>query len=250
MRLVLEPERWKKLVKAALIYKSSSLISNPVAECTEKGIKIADMSEGSVAVFLLFPVRYFLEYQIETGKTEFLPITEALMNCLSLGFKSEKITVEIGNEEITITDGRDEYRVKKLEKTPEPFTIPIEIGEFGVSVKTSEKTGEVLARVLVDDSELDLAKSDLYEFLSDGKSLWVVMNLEEGSFKRKLEVKKTDVLKSLDVYLDGEYYQHIIENLEGEVWVTLTPNVAVFSKTSKDYAFAYILATSLPTTGE
>jgi len=244
VKLVIEPERWRKFIKIATVYKQSPLIPTPVAECSDKGVRIMDMSEGSIAIASMFRKDYFLEYSV--GEPEILPITTSLMDCLSFGFKSDKISVETSKEEIKISNGRDEYTTRKLDKGAEPFTLPVEFGEFGIVTKVTDKTGELLGRVLLDGKELEVAKAELYELTSDGRSLFIVLKTEEGTFKRRLDVKQAVALNPMDVYLDGEYYQHITENLEGEVWLSVTPNVVNFSRKAKDHVYTYIVTTSTP----
>lgn len=238
MRCVIEPERLKRLINAVLIGKK---LDNTVGVFTTNGVQFNDISLEVIAVVAAYKKEYFLEY--EAGENEVVPITSTLLDRLGWGFKGDKITFSTGPgstgvESLILSSGDDEkYDEPMISSESEEFPIKMKMSDYGIVPEKYQPQ----ALFLVSSSELDFPAAETYRLVvKDGGFYVNIRNV--GNYTRKIKVNKTVNSEDLEVEFDGDYFQSIVKNLDGDVWLGLNPEAMVINKKAKDYLLTYLLS--------
>ncbi|MBU2613809.1 hypothetical protein KJ925_05155 [Patescibacteria group bacterium] len=236
MKIVVEPERFKKFLGAGLMSKTGTLIDTITAKFNEGGVLIKDAGLQIAAVYGVFSKEYFLEYKSEE---ENVPLTATLLEQLNKGFKSEKISVVTEDGNIKIKGGQEKYEEPLLNAEEGKFPVEMKSEEIGLVPVNLKKPNAV---VLLEKGSLDLQTAEQYLFESNGKDITVTIE-GVGKYTKSIKPRKSTAFDELRVKLDGEYFSHIANNLSEDVWVSIMENAIVFSEKTKDYQLTYLLAT-------
>jgi len=228
MEISIEPERFAKLLKNALI---TNLLDNTVIEFREKGIRFQDVSLGTAFVVGIFSEKYFLRYE---AKNENVPVASSLLSALGHGFKDKKITVRTEGDSIIMEGSVDHYKEPMLDIEKTEFPIELVVSEYGVIPKKREP--EVLVKLPT--NALNLPPASQYNFVSDGESLKAVIT-DIGTYTRTLKPEKTVKMNKLDVKFSQKYYEAIMANFDKSVWLALYTDAMVVSKREKDWMLTY-----------
>jgi len=179
--------------------------------------------------------KFFLEY--ESKKEEIISIPNIILDRLGWGFDSESIEFYTkgdnlymkGEKDFFITE-QENSEIKKL-----PFTL--KEGEYGV---LPEKL-KLESGVRINAKDLKLPPGEEYIFELKDKKLSVSIS-DSGNFERDFKIKPL-FDKDIRVSLRGDYYDSIVNNLDGDVYFMLNQHLVVFSEKRKDYTKTYILTT-------
>ncbi len=99
-----------------------------------------------------------------------------------------------------------------------------------------------LLQVLVKAEDLQtLPTAEQYDFSSVGKELTISVK-DVGEYTKTLKPTKIDSVADLKASFDGAYFGAVVNNLEGEVWMSMTKAVVVFSQKTKDMTLTFLLS--------
>ena len=233
MRILVETDRFRNLLKAGLICKGKGLMDSIVGEFTEKGLTVRDISLDVVGVHAIYPKHYFIEYQTESTN---IPFTQTLLDQLESGFTSQNVTVECKENTIWVRGEKEEYKENLIDKELKSFPVEMTYSEIGFVPKKFEPKIQVL---ISSDSISSLPKADEYKFISDGSILKVEIR-NAGVYTKELILKQKWKLESLSIMFDGEFLQHILANLYGDVWLSIDEKALVLSQKTKDYLLTFL----------
>lgn len=236
MKIVVEPERFRKLLKQCLVHKTKSLLEVCVPEFSEKGVMLKDITLDVLAVNAVYSPKYFIEYKAE--KKEDVPLTNTLLDGLGYGFSDDEINVFTEKNDIIIKGSTDKYKEALQDITKSDFSIEMVSSDIGILPKKIDTKVQVQIPV----EELNLPSAERYAFLTEGKDL--IGRVEDtGEFTKKFKISKRKKFEEVSIAVEGEFYEAIISNLSGNVWITIAPDVVVFSQKEKDYFLTYTLST-------
>ena len=242
MKIALEPQRLRNILSSAMILKADPLIKEPIAEVKENGLVIKDRSLGVMQEYLIFSKNYFMEFD-GSGVTNFV-LTETMYDKLSWGFKGDKVTVSITEDKSKVVfEGEGEnYSEPLVNKEVEEFKIEMASSDVGLLPK---KMSPVL-QVLIPTDSLRLPETEQYYLkASESDKRIVVSVMDIGKYTRELKFTRANILKDLDIDIDGDFYQHILNNLTGEIWFSAVPEAVAFTQKTADYSYTYLLSAKL-----
>lgn len=237
MKILIEPERLRKLLACSLKYGNNKGLESVVAVFGSKGVEISDLSLEVVALKSEYNKSYFLEYEVQ-GE-EKIPLTQTLLEVLNHGFKEEKIHLETKEGKLVLTGSRETYEEPLLDKEKSAFPISLVSTEMGF---VPEKKFTPVTQILTKVEELkELPIADKYHFTTTPEEQRVTIE-DTGKYTKKLKPDRTNISGELKVDFDGEYLKCTIDNLSGAVWLSLAPNSMVISQKTKDYALTYLIS--------
>lgn len=236
MKLVIEPERLKKLLNQCLIHKSKSLLEVSVAEFSEKGMRVRDVSLDVLSINAAYSPKYFIEYKVP--KKEDVPLTDSLLEALGWGFGDDEVKVITDKNDIIIQGKIDKYKETLQDLVKSEF--PIEMGNTDIGIMPKKIDAQV--QVQLPAEELSLPSAERYSLKTEDNKL--VGRVEDtGEFTKKFKISKKKKFEEISVEVEGEFFEAIVSNLYGNVWITISPDVVVFSQKEKDYLLTYMLST-------
>ena len=236
MKLTVEPERFRTLLRACLVHKSSPILDKVTATFKPNGVEVNDLSIETLAVKAVFTKGYFTSYECE--KDEVIALSNEILDKLSWGFNDDKITIYTEGNEIKIEGKTDKFSYV-LDETKVSDFIPIQLTDYGIIPEKHKRTVQILVNV----DNLLLPNTDRYAFESDTKDLKVgIRELGKWVWNRKITPAKVEKLEKLTARFNAEHFQHIVANLSGEVWFLLDEGSAVFATKTKDFALTYAIA--------
>lgn len=238
MKAIVEPNRFQRLLENVLVYHAKPELDAHVGVFSTKGIIFRDISLEALAINAVFSSEYFLEFEAE--KDEQIPFSKSLLDTMKTSFKNdEKIEVRTEKDKI--------YLQGKLERYEEPL-IEAEPSEFPIDFMTHKTMGllpkdlDPVVQILVKSDILSgLPKSDTLLFTCDGKQLSVVVE-DVGKFTKVITPSKKKVLGDIEMSFGSEYFNKIINQFTGDVWLTLRQDAMILSQRSKDYMLTYMLS--------
>jgi hypothetical protein len=223
-------------LKACLIYKSSPLLESTVATFTEKGVVIGDLSLNAIGVNGIYRKEYFLEYNVD--KPENITLSKNLLDRLGEIFKNdEKITITTDEKTLTLDGSSEQYKEDLLDIEHTPFPISMSMTDCGI---LPQKIAPIVQASLSIDELRSLPKSDHYIFLSDGKTLKVVIK-NGGTYTKNITLKDNPKLGELKASFIGDYLQHITYNFTGEISLFIQKESIVIAQNTKTHALTYLL---------
>lgn len=233
MKIVIEPTRLNRLLSTVLIYRGKPLLDSIVGEFKPNGVAFRDMKLEVAAVHAIYSPYYFMEY--EAGNEE-IPLTASLLNRLGWGFKDEKVTLMTSENHLVLKGSKETYNEPLLDVEKGEFVLKLKSSEYGfISVK------EPAVRVLLTAEALSLPSAEKYRLDCNGEELRVTIE-DVGRYTKTFKLSKKPILTELAVSFDGAYFQQMVGNLTGEVWLSLTEGGVVFSQKTKDFALSYLLS--------
>lgn len=231
MKIKIEPNLLSQMLKQILMYESSPLLDQVVVEVKENGLIAKDISLGAVGLYNLYTPKFFLEFE---GKDETILVTPTLVKALGW-FKDEKITLETDEEKIKLIGSKDFY--KEDLKEAEPVEIPFKLASNEVGILPEKFVPNI--QLLVDADELKLPPSDIYKIVYDGKLKITAKN--EGEYTKTIPIKKENKTENLEIFIDGNFFRHVIANISGEVWLNANENSVIITQKGKNKSLTYML---------
>jgi len=239
VKIEVEPERFSRLLKQALIYDGSPIFDNGTTlSFSEKGVIVKDNYQAHIAVYHMYTPKYFLKY--ECKETENIRIDPELIKTIGW-FKDEQITIETTEYDFIIRGSGHEYK-EALRLATEP--------ELGFGVKFTEQgvlheKFEPAVQVLVDPSALDMPSSKEKYRLKYDKRLSLTAYTGFGEYTKVVPVKREEKTGSLDISIDEKQFRHIISNLDSDTWLSANEDMLILSQKSKDHLLTFITAVML-----
>jgi len=234
MKILIEPERLKRLLNAVLIYKGKPLLENVMGEFKTGGLQVKDCSLDVVAVEGMFAKKFFLEYEADD---ENVPLTKTLLEPLNTGFKDEKVEVFTDQNHIIIKGKTETYNEPLIDREVGTIPFTMVMSELG---RVPEKLNAKV-QVSLKAEDLNLPTAEKLTFTCDGESLKVsIKNI--GEYIKTLKPTRKNVMEELKVSFDGAYFGAVVSNLDGEVWLSMNEGAVVFSQKTKDYTLTYMLS--------
>lgn len=234
MKLLIEPERFKRLLNIVLIYKGKPLLENVMGGFKPKGLMVKDCSLDVVAIQALFSEKFFLEYE---ATDENVPLTKTLLDPLNTGFKDEKIDVFTDEDHIVIKGKTETYNEPLIERDVGSIPFKMVIGEIGAVPEKLNPNVQVSLKA----EDLNLPTAEKLGFSCDGETLKVsIKNI--GEYTKTFKPTRKNVMNALDVAFDGAYFGAVVNNLDGEVWMSMNEGAVVFSQKTKDFVLTYLLS--------
>ena len=234
MKIKIEPDRAKKLIEAGMIHKSKAMIDPVMFQFNKDGVTVADLYSDVIAVHMNLSKKYFLGYESDE---ESIGVPSIILDRLGWGFKDEEIEMSTKDNKLSMKGKSDSFDtpLEDLEKRPFPFKM--KDTEHGL---IPEKI-EVKSAIKLKADDLKLPPSNLYVFELKGKKLTVSIP-NGGNFVRKLQGKIIGE-EDIKVALEGEYFNCITNNLDGDVTFILDENAVIFAEKKKDHTKTYIMST-------
>lgn len=236
MKILVEPERLGRLLNSSLKFGSKSGLDSTVAEFAPEGVKISDLSLEVVALKAEYNKSYFIEYKVE--KEEKIPLTQTLLERLNQGFKDEKVSFEVDGNKLILKGIRESYEEPLLDKEKSAF--PIKMIETEVGYLPEKFTA--ITQILIPVEELKtLPSAEKYHFSTTPEEQKVSIE-DAGKYTKKLKPKRKIISGDLEISFDGTYLKSTIDNIVGDVWISLSPKSVILSQKTKDYQLAYLIA--------
>lgn len=239
MKFSIEPDRFSKLLKQVLLYKSKPLIDSVMATFTPKMLEVMDMSLEVIAVTCLYQPKFFISYSCEKD-LEKVMFTKSVLDGLSLGFGGEKIDVETKENKLIIKGRNETYSESLLELIEKPFPLKMELKPNGFLPQKFEP----IVTVPVDAKVLQsLPSAEKYIFVADEEKLMVEIS-DTGTYQKQIEPQGQNYkLGNLRVMFDGEFLQTVFNNLfDGVTYLNLGEEAINISQCKKDCLIAYTLS--------
>jgi len=213
-----------------------------MGEFKPKGLLVKDNSLDVVALQAMFSSKFFLEYE---APEENVPLTHTLLDPLNKGFKDEKIQVFTDENSIVMKGATETYNEPLVEAEVGSLPFKLAMTSIGavpekLNPENPQIEGEFI-QVLMKADDLMLPTAERLDFSCDGEKLTVAIK-NVGEYTKTFKPMKKDSLGKLDVAFDGDYYEAIVGNLSGEVWVSISEGAIVFSQKTKDMTLTYILS--------
>lgn len=183
---------------------------------------------------------FFLEY--EAGEDEKIPFSKSLLEQMKYGFGDDKqMTVRTEGGKIHLEGTKERYEEPLIEMEPSSFA---EEFDFKIDKTLGLVPGKLQAEIQVlmkADVLTGLPKAGDYLFRSDGKNLEVIIE-DVGKYTRQITPSKVGVMNEAELKFEANYFAKVANQFDGEVWLTLRENAAVFSQKSKDHMKTYVLS--------
>lgn len=243
MKVLIEPTRFKRLLETILIYKQKPLLESAVGEFKEKGLIVKNSSLDVVAVQAMFTKKYFLEYE---ATEENFPLTKTLLDPLNTGFKDEKINVFTEEGSIVIKGKTETYKEPLTEGEVGEIPFKMVNTEMGVipeklNPENPQVKGELIQVLLKGEDLQSIPTAEKFAFSCDGEKLTVTIT-NVGEYTKTFNPTKKESMGKMQVSFDGAYFANVVNNLEGDVWMSITEGAVVFSQKTKDLSLTYLLS--------
>jgi hypothetical protein len=254
MNFKIKPSKFIDLIESGMIRSgSTSLIDNIQIKLKPTGMFITETTTGSdVAAVILAKKEFFEEYTVP--KPTDLVITQEILDRIKEVKNSA--TFEFDDKSLSVSDGVDTIHAELNAVTEKVFPLPISTTQYGpmldfnkLTVKEGEKWDE--KKTLKDfniyktgSSFLKLPKKPSYDvLLKDGElsvSIPYTMTKHEHKISGTLETGK-----NVTMSVDGDYYTHIVDNMNGEVTIVFDKSKMIFIENNEQYSKTFALATRI-----
>lgn len=249
MRILLEPERLKRLLSSVLLHTSGDkfLLKGVMGNFSEKGLQIKDSSLDIVAIQALYTKKFFLEFSVE-GEKEDIPIPNSLFEPLKLGFNEEKMEFFNDQNQLILKTKLEDYNepISEQEQGTMPFKMMMtELGIIPEKMNPENpQVGGPMIQIQLKAEELSrLPPADEYKFVCKDKKLSVTVPVKElGKYTKVFKPTKIGAIEDMEVAFDGSYFGAIANNISGEVWLSIINDAMVVSQKTKDCCITYLLS--------
>ena len=250
MRILLEPERLKRLLSNTLLHTSGDkfLLKGVMGNFSEKGLLIKDSSLEIVAIQALYTKKFFLEFGVEGEEN--VPIPSSLFEPLKIGFKEEKMEFFNDKSKLFFKTKLEDYDepIPEQEQGTMPFKMLMtELGIIPEKLNPEnpqvEGKGPMIQIQLKAEELSGLPPADEYKFVCKDKKLSVTVPVKElGKYTKVFKPTKIEAIEDMEVSFDGSYFGAIANNIAGEVWVSIIEDAMVVSQKTKDCCITYLLS--------
>ena len=235
MKIKIEPAKFQKLLKSGMVCHTRPLLDPMTLTFTPDAATVKDVYSEVLAVYIKLSKAHFQEFQ---AKEETITIPFLVNEKLGWGFNDPTITVstDAENEKITLKGKHDSFTTEIEATDPHKFPFELVETEHG----TLRKDFECKTALKLDAKELKLPVAEQYNFEFKKDKLTVTIQ-DGGDFEHTFQAEPI-AKEDTTCMLSGEYYNAIIDNLEGEITLFLTPNVAVFCEKKENISKTYFLS--------
>lgn len=237
MKVVVEPAILEQFMRQSLMVSgSSSLLPKAVLEFGEKGVWVRNHELGGVGLYNGYKKKFFISYEV--GEEELLVLTSTLLKAVPW-MKDEKVLLETDKEKayLRCEKGGRAYD-EPLEEPEKPvFEISMTKTKLGILPKGYEPA----VQVLVDAGELKAPSAEVYQLIFEGGKMKIISR-DVGAYHKDVPVKKKEKFEDIETFLDGGYYDHVIANLTGEVWLHVNEKLTVITQVGKNKTLTYLIA--------
>ncbi len=251
MKMVIEPERFKKFVHASLIFDGGKpMIDNVKAVLTNGQLVVRDLSKQTYAVDSIYDKSFFIELSGKEG--EVLVIHQKLLEFIDDFSSEDRITVTTDDGKLFIQDDKQKTIAEHPLVAPNDSTFPMKTADTPYGLLPNVLKEPVFRGFFDTETLAAIKKSPRYLFNCDGKTLKVTMMDDTGTSKltRELTLKsgpEAPLLSTFTLNFTEGPLRAMLSNLEGEIWVHFNAKnfeAVVISSKRKDYVRTYILAAS------
>jgi hypothetical protein len=238
MKIKIEPDLFKKLIEAGMIYHNKPNIDPLVVQFKPEGIIIADTFKEVMVVHMVLDKKYFLEYE---AKDEVVAVPSVVLAQLGWSFlKDDKFYVSTKENKIFFEGKTENYDTELEDMEPRKFPWPMKKNEDGYMLP--EPLKDIESGFKLDIRELELSKppADNYIFRIKNKKL-TISTTEDVNWHRELNGQPVGD-KDIELILDADYFNAIIANLDGEILFILTESLAIFAEKGTGYTKTLVLA--------
>ncbi len=237
MKMKIEPNRFKRMLENVLLYHGGTELDANVGVFTDKGVSFKDISLEVVTVIAMYGKKYFMEYEIAEDGVAF---SKSLLAQMRDSFKTdESITVFTEGEKIHLAGKKERYEesLTIIEQVELPWEV---VNDATLGVVPKKLNPEI--QVLIDPGVLrNLPKTGDYLFRSDGEKLELIIEDEVGKYTKEITLSKKEKLEEFEVRFESSYFNKVLSQFTGEVWLSMNEVAAVFSQKTKDFMLTYIV---------
>lgn len=219
MKLTVEPAKLLRLLENSLVNESSTpLLDKTTLTFTSEGVKAVESSLNVIIVALNFQKSYFTSLEVDE-KGEKIVFAKSLLDMLSKAFHQDKpIEVQTQDGKLTVTGTSEHYEEELLVANPEDLSSIVQVDDkLGIVPKALNPAFQAK----IDSAILrSLPKAGAYLFTSKDSTLKVIIS-DIGEYTKTLTLKETPVTGAISILVDGDYFNHVIANLQGDIWFAL-----------------------------
>ena|GEM_PF-3619605 len=282
VRFVIEPNRFQRLLENVLMYHQNVELDAIAGLFNPKGASFFDMSLEVLLLNSTFSSKYFLEYKCNEKEVK-VPLSKSLLEWMKQAFgNDEKITVTVTEQKISIEGKTEKYEEDLTEVEMKPPTMAFVAHEDDVESFEYEEGEEFPFELLKDDSVVTIGKKEIemgkiikgkgilpkklnptvqvliksealaglpkveqYRIHCDKKSGEIKISIEGvGKYTKEVKLQRTELIEDLEMVFGSKYFNKVVAQFSGELWLTLRPEAAVFSQKNKDSLLTYLLSSS------
>lgn len=237
MKIKIEPNKFRKLIEAGMVIKGRPLIDPLILRCNKGGVQVLDFFSNILAVNMSFTDGYFSTFESDE---EVVNIPFIVLERLSWGFKDEVVDVFTKDDKIFLKGTQDSYDTIMDDLVPKTAPVSFKETEHGLIPEESDKFKGIKSALKIKADNLKLPPGKAYWFEFKNKNLDVRIP-DGGNFVRRIN---GDVIGDKDIRLpvNGDYYNAIVNNLEGEILLVLDEDTIVFAEKGESYMKTYLLS--------
>ena len=237
MKIVVEPGQCRRLLENVLLYHGGAELDSNVGVFTPEKVEFRDIGLEVIGVYASYDRAFFIGY--EAGD-ENVPFSKSLLDQMRRGFGvGEHVTVWTEDDKIHLDGKGERYEEPIIEVTPGDFPISFtEDQTIGLVPKSLDAKVQlqVEAGVLA-----GLPKAENYLFRCDGEKLEAIVE-DVGKYTREIVPIVERAINGLEVEFEAGYFAKAANQFDGDVWLTLSEDAAVFSQRLEDSMLTYMLA--------
>ena len=254
MKFKIETKKLLNILEKAMVKKGVwSLIPTPQFSFLEsKIIGVNSNNRNDIASVMVIKSDHFEEYESKAKKI--IPFEMEIYEALNEGFKNP---TEFTEEENVLygDDGVDKLKAELPEPQENTFPLPITPTQYGLipdiykykakEVKDNWSEEDTLGNMNVYKTTadaLELPKRDEYTISLKNGVLTATMPKTISKVSHKIEGESIRGKKGHFI-IDGKFYQNIVENLSGDVYIIFDNNHAIFTQSTDDIKLSYAAAT-------
>lgn len=219
MKLTVEPAKLLRLLENSLVNESSTpLLDKTTLTFTSEGVKAMETSLNIIIVALNFQKSYFTSLEVD-GKEEKIVFAKSLLDMVSKAFHQDtSLDVQVQDGKLTVTGTSEHYEEDLLVANPEDLSSIVQVDDkLGIVPKALNP----VFQAKIDSAVLrSLPKAEQYLFTSEDSTLKVIIS-DVGEYTKTLTLKETPVTGAISILVDGDYFNHVTANLQGDIWFAL-----------------------------
>lgn len=225
MKVALEPGKCRRLLENVLLYHGGAELDSNIGVFTPEKVEFKDIDLEVIGVYAAYYRSFFINY--EAGD-ESVPFSKSLLDQMRRGFGvGEQVTLWTDDDKIHLEGKGEKYEEPLTEVTPSDF--PISFTE-DPTIGLVPDSLEAKVQVQVKASALaGLPKAENYLFSCDGHRLTVIIE-DVGKYTREFNPLVEREMNALEVKFEAGYFSNAASQFDGDVWLSLSEDSAVFSQ--------------------
>jgi len=237
MRVKIEPNRFRGMLENVLLHHGGTELDANVGVFTDKGVSFKDISLEVVSIVAIYDKKYFMECDTEEENVAF---SKSLLQQMTNSFKNDEgIAVFTEGEKIHLEGKKERYEesLTVIEQEELPWDI---VNDVKLGAVPKNLNAEI--QVLIDPGLIkNLPKAGDYLFRSDGDILELIIEDEIGKYTKEITPSKKGILEEFEVTFESSYFDKVLSQFTGEVWLSMNEAAAVFSQKTKDFMLTYAI---------